>query len=633
MPDERILFMKKKSWMDRLPFIYIFNRLSDSASFKTRLFLTFILVAVPILAIMCTGSFIMLRHSTREGIQRTQTTEVERLNTQIHTIVSDTENMSREIIYNVAVQKMLTESYNGEQYPADTDVAYYINGFVANRDFVDCVVLTGIDHTLFSTERAYTNVSAFQNICKKWWYPDLRAQTSPYSWYASAQLTSSQYQKLERDKALPANSLMLARPIYSMDDYKTMIGYMMIYLNEDYFQEIWNQLNWGNTTNVYLLDKDNQMLASNTTPGSRSNYSEILEDIPVQTGNQIRLWHGDKYVLSCSDVTLNKWKLCMVTPYTEVNNSEMLLQLELFVMIGSIILILFLMSNLSASNVARPIVYLSRIMDSYHGKDQKLDDKNLELYKNRTDEIGQMYRSYEQLQNRLNTLIKEIYVRNLEKKDAELALLQSQINPHFLYNTLDSINWLALANNQDEISEMITALSDTFRLSLMKNNSSFVSIEDEIQYIKSYLVLQKFRYAERLTYEFEIPEDLHGLYVPRFILQPVIENSLKHGIDQLEGGGTIQIQFEISTYLYIRVINDGNQINLEKMKHLLYFDPKSTDILAFEKGGYGVQNIHRRIKFICGEPFGLSYSKTETKTICQILLPFKTQEDIDKQKV
>ena len=625
--------MKKKSWMERLErirFIHIFNRLSDSASFKTRLFLTFILVAVPILAIMCIGSFVVLRHSTRESIQRAQTTELEKINTQIHTIVSDTENMSREIIYNVDVQKMLTESYHGEQYPADTSVAYYINGFVANRDFVDCVVLTGIDHTLFSTERAYTNVSAFQNICKKWWYPDLRSLANPYSWYSSAQLTASQYQKLDHEKKLPANSLMLARPIYSMEDYQTLLGYMMIYLREDYFQDIWDQLNWGNTTNIYLLDKNNTLLAANVTPDSRTNYSKILEDIPVQTGNQIRIWHGDKYVLSCSDVTLNKWKICMVTPYTEVNSSEVILQLELFAMVGSIVLILFLMSNLSASNMARPIIYLSRIMDSYHGKDEEPDEKNLELYKNRTDEIGQMYRSYEQLQDRLNTLIKEIYIRNLEKKDAELALLQSQINPHFLYNTLDSINWLALANDQDEISEMITALSDTFRLSLMKNNSSFVAISDEIQYIKSYLMLQKFRYGDRLNYKFEIPDELPKLYVPRFILQPVIENSLKHGIDQIEGGGLIQIRFEISSQLRITVTNDGNQIDLDKMRQLLFFDPKSTDILAFQKGGYGVQNIHRRIKFICGDSFGLSYSKTDTQTICQILLPLKTEEQIGK---
>ena len=167
----------------------------------------------------------------------------------------------------------------------------------------------------------------------------------------------------------------------------------------------------------------------------------------------------------------------MITPYKEVNHNASVLMGELVLMIAVIILILFLISRYSANNMARPIISLSKLMDTYHGFDDKtIDTSQISAYKIRTDEIGQMYRSYEQLEDRLNTLIQENYVKNIEKKDAELALLQSQINPHFLYNTLDSINWIALTNGQDEISEMITALSDTFRLSLMKNNSPFTEL-------------------------------------------------------------------------------------------------------------------------------------------------------------
>ena len=223
------------------------------------------------------------------------------------------------------------------------------------------------------------------------------------------------------------------------------------------------------------------------------------------------------------------------------------------------------------------------MMDAYHGADQKFDENMVRLYQNRSDEIGQMYRSYEQLEERMNRLIQEIYVKNLEKKDAELALLQSQIDPHFLYNTLDSINWIALANDQDEISEMITALSDTFRLSLMKNNSSFVEMEQEIQYIQSYLILQKFRYADRLAYDFDMPDPLPPLYIPRFILQPVVENALKHGINTLENGGRLLIQVSVGKQVVLRVVNDGTNIDLKKMKSLLIFHPEDSDILNFKK--------------------------------------------------
>lgn len=179
---------------------------------------------------------------------------------------------------------------------------------------------------------------------------------------------------------------------------------------------------------------------------------------------------------------------------------------------------------------------------------------------------------------------------------------------------------------------MITALSDTFRLSLMKNNSSFIEMDQEIRYIQSYLVLQKFRYADRLTYDFDLPEDTSSLYIPRFILQPVIENSLKHGIDKLPNGGRLSIRIRVDDQVVIEVINDGSDIDLEKMKRILVFHPEDSDILNFKKEGYGVQNIHRRIKIICGDAYGLSYSTTFRQTVCRITLPIKRTLDDTRPK-
>lgn len=613
--------MEKKKSRKKFPFFRIYNELPDFVSFKTRLFLAFILIAVPILAVLCIGSFLVLRASTRENIQKSQVTSLEQINTQLLYIINDTENMSREIIFTTAVQEIMTDSYAGEIYPDDSSVTYYINSFLANRDYVDCIVLTGIDHTVFSTERAYTDVSSFQNIQQKWWYKDMTSNTNSYGWYSYARLDTESYQKeLNDPDSVQKNALMLARPIYSMEDYKTQLGYMMIYLDESYIEEILNGVTFGNTSNLFLLDESGQVLAANQ-PGK--DYSGVLSDIPLQSGSRIESWNGKNYVISCSDVTLNNWKICMVTPYYEIDSSINMLKIEMAVMVIVIVLTLFLMARYSAANMARPIIVLSEMMDSYHGKDQEVSPDSVEIYRKRTDEIGQMYRSYEQLEYRMDMLIKEIYVKNLEKKDAELALLQSQIDPHFLYNTLDSINWIALANDQDEISEMITALSDTFRLSLMKNNSSFVEMTQEIQYVKSYLVLQQFRYGDRLVYEFVLPEPLPKLYIPRFILQPVIENALKHGISKLENGGIVRIEVNIGEQINITVTNDGNDIDLKKMDSLLVFDPKESDILNFKKDGYGVQNIHRRIKIICGDAYGLTYEKTDTQTICKIVLPVK----------
>ncbi|WP_296115530.1 sensor histidine kinase [uncultured Eubacterium sp.] len=615
--------MKKKHNGKHFPFFYIFNRLSDSVSFTQRLFLSFIFIAIPVMAALFIGSFFFLQTSTHQSIEQTQAIEVQKLNTQLLAIVNDVENVSREMVYNSDVQEFMQDAAAGDPYPEDHSTAYYINGFISNRDYINSIVLTGMNHTLFSTELAYTNVSSFQNIQEKWWFPFLEENTDSYQWYPYALLDTKTYQSQENNE-IPnqIDTLMLARPVFSVADYRTQLGYLMIYLDDEYIQNLWRQISFGDTTNVFLMDTDNNIIISNV---SMKDYSGILQEHLVPDESEIISWENENYVVTCSGLNHNRWKLCMITPYSEVNHNASVLMGELILMIAVIILILFLMSRYSANNMARPVISLSKLMDTYHGYDDKtIDEHQISIYKARTDEIGQMYRSYEQLEERLNTLIQENYVKNIEKKDAELALLQSQINPHFLYNTLDSINWIALTNGQDEISEMITALSDTFRLSLMKNNSPFTELNQEIRYIQSYLVLQKFRYEDRLTYDFDLPEPLPSIFIPRFILQPIIENALKHGIGQLERGGRLEISISIDDYTRIIILNDGTNINLMKMQRLLAFDPNDQTLLNFENEGYGVQNINRRIKLICGTDYGLTYTKTDSQTVCTILLPVRT---------
>lgn len=611
--------MQKKD--RKFSFLKLFHGSSDSASFQRRLFMSFLLIALPVIFGVLIISFVIIRFSTHETVTQTQATELGKTSAQLESIFSDTENMSREMIYNSTIQNYISAANEAASYPDDTAAAYYINGLILNRDYIDSIVLTTRDRTIYSTENAYTDRSGFQNICEKWWYPDLISLKEPYSWFPYSRLSQTVYESQENNE-IPKqiNTLMLARPIYSTRDYRTVLGYLMIYLDDEYMEQLWQDISWGKTTNVFLINENGELIMSNSM---MNNYYDVFLHADPGRGNHTFRYEKELYVLTASDIECDNWTLYMLTPYHEINSTATTMMYILILTVAAIFIALFFMSKYSSSNMARPIVSLSKMMDAYHGSDQELDPNTIRLYQNRSDEIGQMYRSYEKLEDRMNRLIQEIYVKNLEKKDAELALLQSQIDPHFLYNTLDSINWIALANDQDDISEMITALSDTFRLSLMKNNSSFVEMEQEIQYIQSYLVLQKFRYADRLTYDFDMPSPLPNLYIPRFILQPVVENALKHGINNREKGGHLTISVSIGKHVAIRVINDGTQIDLEKMKSLLVFNPEDSDILNFKNEGYGVQNIHRRIKIICGDEYGLSYSTTRTQTICQIVLPVR----------
>ncbi len=629
-------------------------------NFQTRLFAAFFLIAIPVIAVVIVGFLAILVPHANDTILKNQETEANNIGTQLDYVFKDVENLSREILYNSSVQSYLKKSLKGETYPSDTDTAYYINNSLSGREYIHSIVITGTDHTLFSTELADTDISTFHNIEHKWWFNQMVSGVAPFGWYCHAALDRGNYYPVRNNTSQKVNDIVLARPIYSMDDYQTRLGYVMIYLDNDYLNSIWESCDWGSTANILVYNPSGDLMMCNS---KGTDYESALKQLDSENKNQLVHYDGENYLVSRKTIPTTDYQLYMITPYKEVGESSRLLQIEMWVLIAAVLLIMIFIGQFSSRNMAQPIIQLSRAMDaSYHetpessansadpqgtGADgssptdspapETFSAKNIlteapvadlaalsDLYRSRTDEIGQMYRSYEGLLNRLNLLIKEIYLKDLEKKDAELALLQSQISPHFLYNTLDSINWIALEHGEDEISDMITALSDTFRLSLMKNNSSFTEFSQELQYVKSYLILQKFRYEDRLNYTFDLPADLPELYIPRFFLQPIVENGIKHGIDRLEGGGTIAIRVFLGRDLHLTVSNDGTCIDLKKMERLLDYDPDDPNLLTFELDGYGIQNINRRIRILCGRAYGLSYSVQGSQTVCHITLPVKT---------
>jgi two-component system sensor histidine kinase YesM len=373
---------------------------------------------------------------------------------------------------------------------------------------------------------------------------------------------------------------------------------------------------------------------------SQSYYSLIEPLVGAELGQEpyCQVIESDniKYVIGAQTLTEHNWKIIMAIPYVEVNENAGLIAIEIMLVLLLTVLVFGCTSLLISRGLSRPIRQLAQVMDSYHSNkpipfiygENETKDLNMK-FEERKDEVGTIYRSYEQMVSRVDHLIKEIYIKDLEKKDAELALMQSQINPHFLYNTLDSINWLAMLNGQDEISEMVTAFSDTFRLSLQKTNSSYVQIRQELEYINSYLSLQKFRFGGKLNYEFAVPEQVKDWYILRFIIQPLVENAIKHGIALLDEGGTILISmYQQDGMLKLHVIHESPGIDVEKMKELLAFDEHADTFLNFNQdSGYGLQNMIRRIKIVHGSEYGIEYHVLQDgRTDCEVSLPIVTTD-------
>lgn len=250
-----------------------------------------------------------------------------------------------------------------------------------------------------------------------------------------------------------------------------------------------------------------------------------------------------------------------------------------------------------------------------------------EDYSIRKDEIGQLHTHFDSMAQKLDTLITENYTNELLKKEAQLKALESQMDPHFLYNTLDSINWRAKALGSEDIVQITTALGNLLRISLSKTKTPF-TLAEEIKLLENYMIIQKLRYPQRLDYTLAIPSEYNELLIPKFTIQPILENAIRYGLEEISEICHISICATVENHvLIIKVKNNGSSFE----DHLL--EKLETQEIQPHGFGIGLLNIHKRLVLSYGKEYGLKLINCEDDltgeeyAIVQISLPAILQDN------
>ena len=222
-----------------------------------------------------------------------------------------------------------------------------------------------------------------------------------------------------------------------------------------------------------------------------------------------------------------------------------------------------------------------------------------------TDEIAVLDQQFNRMLGKLDQLIKTSYVQKLENKEAQLKNLQLQINPHFLYNTLETISSIAAVKQVFVVCDICGKLGEIFRYSLGKDYGELVPLEQEMTHIKNYMFIQKIRYGDRLQVFYNIDVDAAQVYIPRFILQPIVENAISHGLSNLTSVGTLEVSaFEKKDRLYIEIEDDGEGMVREKVAEITRFINTAKPVEG--KKNIGIRNVNQRIKLAYGEAYGIT---------------------------
>lgn len=280
------------------------------------------------------------------------------------------------------------------------------------------------------------------------------------------------------------------------------------------------------------------------------------------------------------------------------------------------------MYNLVSGHIADPI---KKLCNYTKRSENDLLENNL---KSNILEIDELSYNFNDKIIRIKELIENIKIEQKNKKNTELWLLQAQINPHFLYNTLDTVVWMAEAGDSKKVVDMITALSSFLRIGLNKGKK-FIQIREEIRHIESYLKIQKFRYDDILEYSIEIEDSLYDMRILKLLLQPLVENALYHGIKYKREGGGIRIRgYEKDNNIILEVIDNGvgmDENKLNKIKAVIENTSlENSDIIRTTGDSFGLYNVAERIRLYYGNEYGLDIdSKENIGTKVTIVLPIE----------
>lgn len=387
-------------------------------------------------------------------------------------------------------------------------------------------------------------------------------------------------------------------------------GILLIDMNFSVIEDLLAKVNLADKGYVFLVNESNQLVYHNQQQLIYSGIKdENLEGLSESYNDSYLQKSEERYIVSKPLDDVN-WKLVGVYYTSDIESSQERISdyIRGILIIGVVLFISF--SMFMSSQISKPIQQLQRSMKAV---EQGNFDQQLTV--TGEQEVVQLANSYNVMIRRIKDLMNQIVHEQEEKRKSELSSLQAQINPHFLYNTLDSIIWMAEHEKHEDVILMTSSLASLFRISISKGKM-IIPVEKEINHAKHYLTIQKMRYKEKFDFKFEIDEEIYQYEVLKLILQPIIENAIYHGIRHMVDEGFITIRAYLKENdLYFEVEDDGLGMD-EKLAETVLYEDKRTET------GVGLNNVHNRIRLMYGENYGLTIeSEIEEGTKITFRLP------------
>lgn len=406
-------------------------------------------------------------------------------------------------------------------------------------------------------------------------------------------------------------------------------GVLLVDMGYSGIEQIFTQMTSDNAGYIYLVDSSGELIYH---PHQKLIYSDLYSENNKQAakypdGKHEETFEGIKRQVVVKTVGYTGWKVVSVIPNSEFSVTFGQMRTLAFFIVGLAIVLLVVANSFVSSRVANPIKKLEESV-----KDLEKGQLDLDIYVGGPYEIQRLGNTIKSVVEQMRGLMDDILKEQEQKRKSEFNALQAQINPHFLYNTLDSIVWMVESEKNTEAISMVTALANLFRISLSKGQN-IITIGMELRHAAYYLQIQKVRYKNSFTVHEEIDPQIEEYSTIKLVIQPLLENALYHAMEPMSGEGELVIRaYKENEDIYIEVTDNGLGMTREKVDTLLQGDELPVE--GKKGSGIGLRNVDQRIKLYYGSTYGLEIeSELDVGTTVRIHLPALKMDEVLQKEV
>lgn len=558
-------------------------------SIRFKLLLYFMtLILLPIITQGVLGNFLYSRSIEEQTNVQTEQM-IGQVTRNVEFYIHDMENIIHYLSQEPKVKQFLMSKSSGDNVALELAVSQVIETFTGVHPEIAGILIVN-EHDAYISNEMYR--IARDPLTEEIWYK--RAAASP----RTVELFSK-----------PIGRNITTTLNYSADDVVSIakavldpatgkcLGVILIDMKLSILKQVIEAITLGKNGFLYIMDANGGIVYAPVNP---IVYRVKPEWLINPAGSIVKSIRDSEYQIMYKDSEYTKWRTVGVFSLNETLQEVTDIRYYSLLIAGITLVFAVITALFFTSSIVKPLGKLRSLM-----KSAEEGDLSVRFNSKYNDEIGQLGRSFNNMISEISNLIDMVYVEQKRKREAELKTLQAQIKPHFLYNTLDTIQWMAQGHNAQDIVNIVGALANLFRIGLSKGKE-MIPVQEELEHIRSYLIIQKARYEDKLEYELVYDEAVLQHKVLKLILQPLVENAIYHGINSRRGGGLIRLEVQISGGRLLFTIADNgiglSPAKMQEINELLSGGERESSGL-----GFGIYNVNERIRLSFGSEYGLRY--------------------------